>query len=74
MDASDTAIGYFLKHHQILHHGHHKKHLPGAILILNNNSSKFEENASLILRIMSSWGRISTLCSILEGYPSIWTS
>lgn len=43
-------------------------------MLLLNRWGKFEEGASLILRILISWGRISTLASILEGYPSIWTS
>lgn len=28
----------------------------------------------MILRLLVSWGRISTFNSVLEGYPSIWTS
>jgi hypothetical protein len=39
-----------------------------------NNRENFEEGASLILRIFISWGRITALTSIFEGYPSIWTT
>lgn len=73
LDMSDTALGYLLKEHQIRSHLNLNKNLPGSILILNNND-KFEEGTSLILRILISWGRISALISILESYPSIWTS
>jgi len=73
IDASDTAIGYFLKNHTVVTTGLTRKNLPGSILLLNR-SGKYEESASIILRLLISWGRISTLNSILEGYPSIWTS
>ncbi|CDW71317.1 UNKNOWN [Stylonychia lemnae] len=73
MDLSDTTLGYFLKDHKVLNYLNQLKGVPGSILILNNNE-RFEDGASLILRMLISWARISPLNSILEGYPSIWTS
>eukprot|EP00347_Sterkiella_histriomuscorum_P017431 403349396 len=70
---SDTMIGYFLKEHQIKISSNIYKNVPGAILILNNNE-KFEEGASMILRILISWGRMIALNSLLEGYKGLWTS
>jgi hypothetical protein len=72
LDMSDSVLGYFLKDHQLFNQLNQKKNLP-PIALLYNDYGNFIQNSSLFLRILISWGRITTLNSIMEGTKNIWT-
>jgi hypothetical protein len=73
LDMSDTALSYFMKEHEIVVSLNLKKNLPTFILILNKDPN-FEKGSSIILRILASWGRVSTLVSLLENFTHLWTA
>lgn len=70
LDLSDTVLGYFLNSHHVRSYNNRNiyKNLPQSIALFNNHSTD-----SLFLRILVSWGRITTFVSILEGCRGNWT-
>jgi hypothetical protein len=72
LDMSDTVLGFFLKSYTFCSYNNRniKKSLPASVLLYNNHDNQSE---SLFLRILVSWGRITTFVSLIEGCRGNWS-
>ena len=76
LDMSDTVLGYFLRHHTVNSYGKHAKlkTLPAAVVLYNHHTTEEgKSNQGLFLRLLISWGRITTFIALLEGCRDNWT-